>query len=223
MKLLSADGYKTVQIVLSGHGLLDALLHLVNLVYLLWIRCPEEMRCTITAMQTPSVSPITKNHQQSLANAHKRNNYKKVVFIVLNRQVYEANQMLLCGLVVWVGKNQLFSIIGKTDISLAITEILSHTCSHHASLIWTQPIQICVVCVCACMCVRACVCVCVRVCVCVCVCVCSRLAPKTNWNSLHLPYPLSLSAYFHRMWFFEAFDISPTPSRSFVMSYILRF
>ena len=42
-------------------------------------------------------------------------------------------------------------------------------------------------------------------------------------DSLHLPQPHYLWAYFHRMWFLEAFDISPTPSRTFVMSYILRF
>lgn len=46
---------------------------------------------------------------------------------MLNRQVYEANQMLLCGLVVWVGKNQLFSIIGKTDISLELASYHRNT------------------------------------------------------------------------------------------------
>lgn len=42
VELFSAYGYEAVQIVLSGCGLLDALLHLMYLVYLLWVRCPGE-------------------------------------------------------------------------------------------------------------------------------------------------------------------------------------
>ena len=41
MQLLSTNGYQSVQILLSGSGLLYALFHLMDLVYLLRVRCPK--------------------------------------------------------------------------------------------------------------------------------------------------------------------------------------